>query len=234
MISFSPLKFNFVITTLFLIQIYSPATGQICDFNFDLSCDCTDIDLLNNEIATGGMNLSFDVDGDNDVDFDDKLSWLIAAGTSLEDVNLDGMVSPIDLLILVNNFNTINASHCSGDVNADGMINDLDAAILLEVFTGGVVSWLGSSDANWHNSSNWDVGLIPFADADVHISNTLNNPVVIQNSNTGLAESLLISGTSALTIQNGGALFIQGTQDPLLVMGELVIMEGGTLDVSIN
>jgi hypothetical protein len=237
MIIFTPLNLLskvITITHLLLLQIYLPAIGQTCDFNSDLSCNCVDIDLLNNEIATGGMSLLFDIDGDNDLDFDDKLSWLSAVSSPLEDVNLDGLVSPLDLLIIVSNFNSISSSHCSGDINADGMINDTDAAIFLDVFTGGMITWLGTSDSDWHNPSNWDVGLIPIPEADISISNAVKNPVVIQTGNTGNAESLLISITSSLTIQNGGALSIQGSLDPLSVMGEILIEKGGVLDVSTN
>ena len=226
--------FRLVIIHLFLFRIYVPAIGQTCDLNTDLSCNCDDIDLLNNEIATGGMNLLFDINGDNNVDFDDKLSWLSAVNSPLEDVNLDGIVSPFDLLIIVNNFNSISSSHCLGDINADGMINDIDAAIFLGVFNGGMITWLGTSDNDWHNPGNWDVGLLPITGVDINITNATNNPVVIQTGNTGNAGSLLISSASSLIIQNGGALSIQGSLDPLSVIGEILIESGGILDVSNN
>ena len=103
------------------------------DFDDDLVLDCTDVDALVAEIASGGMDLEFDLNGDGMITTADLDEWLAAAGTHNVggpylpgDADLDGTVDGTDFLTWNDNkFMPVNG-WCSGDFNADGVADGQD------------------------------------------------------------------------------------------------------------
>ena len=113
-----------------------------CDFDQSGVCDCADVDMLSAEIANGGTNLLFDVDGSGGVNFNDLAQWLVDAGARPEhaattggnpfllgDANLDGVVDGQDFMVWDANKFTDSDAYCDGDFNADGLINGQDFLI---------------------------------------------------------------------------------------------------------
>lgn len=105
-----------------------------CDFDADLACTVADIDLLTAEIAMGGNNLSFDIDGDGSISIADRDDWLSKAATEngksapylLGDANLDGSVNALDLNELGQRWRQQDNLWSHGDFSADGVIDALD------------------------------------------------------------------------------------------------------------
>ena len=113
-------------------EMQQPLAG---DFNADGILNCTDIDALVAEIASGNHSASFELTGDGLVDTLDRDEWLALAGSiinangepfSLGDINLDGFVDVSDFNIWNKNKFSENAAWCLGDVTADGFIDVLD------------------------------------------------------------------------------------------------------------
>lgn len=109
-----------------------PGGGGDGDFNDDTFYDCADVDALTTEIAIGGMDLDFDMNGDGAIDGGDLDAWLTEAGAVnnasggphlLGDANLDGVVDVGDFNVWNSNKFTNNSNWCSGDFNADGVID---------------------------------------------------------------------------------------------------------------
>lgn len=113
--------------------IVNPPTGSV-DFNGDSNVDCTDIDLLYTEIASGANTAAFDLNSDGAVNDDDVPAFLSAAGEALGlqgpvpdgDANLDGIVDANDLNVLGLRWQQDATSWCQGDFNRDGTINASD------------------------------------------------------------------------------------------------------------
>ena len=106
------------------------------DFNNDLALDCADIDALVAQIASGSMDLQFDLNGDAMVDTSDLNLWLEEAGTFNVDgpylggdANLDGNVDGSDFGIWNTNKFTFGNGWCGGDFNADGATDGSDFGI---------------------------------------------------------------------------------------------------------
>ena len=111
------------------------------DFNDDGAWDCTDIDALVAEIATGTDSAAFDMNGDQVVDasdlLDDTTGWLVVGGANnpaatggnaflVADANLDGVVDVSDFNTWNSNKFTMTAAWCRGDFNADGVVDVSD------------------------------------------------------------------------------------------------------------
>ncbi len=103
------------------------------DFNDDLGLDCADVDALVAEIAGGGMDPQFDLNGDAAVNQLDLQLWLDEAGTFnvggpyiAGDANLDGTVDVSDFNIWNGNKFTSTGAWCLGDFNADGITDVSD------------------------------------------------------------------------------------------------------------
>lgn len=110
--------------------------GVVVDFNQDGILDCTDINALTNEIATGGNQSTFDLTGDGVVNLADRDLWLQIAGSGtigtsylLGDANLDGNVDGQDFLAWNGNKFSVSANWCDGDFNADGFVDGQDFII---------------------------------------------------------------------------------------------------------
>ncbi|MEM8678411.1 MAG: hypothetical protein AAGF97_03550 [Planctomycetota bacterium] len=106
------------------------------DFDGDFMLDCTDIDALVAELASGGMDLQFDLNGDATVDGQDLDQWLTDAGELnvgaaylYGDANLDGVVDGQDFVAWNANKFTATPAWCQGDFNADGLVDGQDFII---------------------------------------------------------------------------------------------------------
>ncbi len=106
------------------------------DFDDNLALECDDVDALVAEIASGGMDPIFDLNGDAVVDLQDLDLWLQEAGefnvggTYLPgDANLDGFVDGQDFVTWNANKFTAAAAWCGGDFNADGFVDGQDFII---------------------------------------------------------------------------------------------------------
>lgn len=108
------------------VQVQSEIDG---DFNDDGLYDCTDVNALSAEVASGANGAAFDLDANGAVDLVDLSIWLSVAGEVnlgpgkaylAADANLDGSVNGGDFLIWNSNKFTANSAFCSGDFNANG------------------------------------------------------------------------------------------------------------------
>ena len=84
------------------------------------------------------FDLSADMNGDLVVDMADITELLTILGTSMGDVNLDGVVNAADLAIISANLNTA-GGWARGDLNGDGQITSADFAILNAILNPPVV-----------------------------------------------------------------------------------------------
>ncbi|QOJ13381.1 MAG: hypothetical protein HRU75_01455 [Planctomycetia bacterium] len=81
--------------------------------------------------AAATKDLSCDMDGDLDVDFDDVRELVEQIlDTQIGDVNLDGVINSADAAIVTANLGNAGC-YCDGDVNGDGVVNDDDLRIVL-------------------------------------------------------------------------------------------------------
>ncbi|MEM7314595.1 MAG: hypothetical protein AAF497_15725, partial [Planctomycetota bacterium] len=105
------------------------------DFDGDGDYACADIDALVTEIATGGSDAMFDLDGNGSVDLADVAAWLAEAGAAeipsgnsylQGDANLDSVVDTTDFNVWNANKFTTTTGWCSGDFNADGVVDTGD------------------------------------------------------------------------------------------------------------
>ena len=130
-----------LLTTGELLVIALLTTG---DFNNDGMWDCADIDALTAAIATGSMDLTFDMNGDGMLTLadvtDGTTGWLAVAGAATPgttsgnpflsgDTNLDGAVDGQDFITWNDNKFSSNDAWCSGDFNADGAVDGQDFII---------------------------------------------------------------------------------------------------------
>jgi hypothetical protein len=103
--------------------------------------DCLDIDALTNAIAAGSTDLTFDMNGDGAVSFDDvtdaAAGWLTVGGANnvantggnaflVGDANLDGNVNGQDFIVWNGNKFTANAHWCGGNFTGDANVDGQD------------------------------------------------------------------------------------------------------------
>jgi hypothetical protein len=116
------------------IEIRIPA-GMGGDFNFDKDITSDDADLLTAIIAGGGYDILFDMNLDDDLNFDD-LEILVhdVRGTYFGDANFDGLFNSTDLIniLAAGKYETGQAAVWStGDFNADGLFGTGDLILAL-------------------------------------------------------------------------------------------------------
>ncbi len=113
----------------------TPFANLACDFDNDVRCDITDIDLLAMEASSGGTNLRYDLDNNGQVNLDDVDSWRSQAGavnlgpgrSYLEgDANLDGSVDGTDFGIWNSNKFNATGKWSQGDFNVNGSTDGSD------------------------------------------------------------------------------------------------------------
>ncbi len=109
------------------------ASNLNCDFNGDSSCNGADIDLLVMEIAGGGSNLLYDINGDALIDINDVNTWLSDAGTQNigagylgADANLDGVVDGQDFVVWNSNKFSNTGKWSMADFDASGVTDGVD------------------------------------------------------------------------------------------------------------
>ncbi len=100
--------------------------------------DCSDIDFVVAQIASGVFDPQLDFTGDGRLNIDDVGAWLAEAGAAnlgpgraylFGDANLDGNVDGLDFLVWNANKFSANPAWCAGDFNADGLVSGLDFVI---------------------------------------------------------------------------------------------------------
>ncbi len=105
------------------------------DIDGDGHYTCDDVDALVTAIATQSTDLTYDLDGNDEVNVQDLDSWRLEAGFFLTldgspillgDANLNGVVDGVDFLIWNGNRFNATASWCRGDFNADGVSDGRD------------------------------------------------------------------------------------------------------------
>ena len=114
------------------------------DFNDDGFWNCDDINALSAAIASGSMDLSFDMNGDGMITAaditDPATGWLTVGGANNSaqtggnpflngDANLSGAVDGSDFGIWNTNKFATNNAWCSGDFNASGGVDGSDFGI---------------------------------------------------------------------------------------------------------
>jgi endoglucanase len=110
------------------------------DFDEDGDLDARDVDLLSQTIRQGGSGLDWDLDGDGQVDSNDRIHWVAELKqTYLGDSNLDDEFNSADLvtvLVAGEYEDTIagNSGWAEGDWDGDGEFTSSD---LIAALTGG-------------------------------------------------------------------------------------------------
>ena len=100
------------------------------DFDDDGDLDCDDVDALTAEIASGGTNLLFDVNGSGTISQADLDFWISdLKGTLPGDANLDFVVDGGDFIEWNSHKFTSTGTWCSADFNADGVTDGQDFVI---------------------------------------------------------------------------------------------------------
>ena len=109
------------------VRLEVTGLGLVGDFDGDGTLDCDDINLLNTEAVMGGHNLSYDLDGNGQVNHGDVTMWIEdLKQTLIADANLDGEVDGQDFVAWNNHKFTSSTNWCDGDFNADGVVNGQD------------------------------------------------------------------------------------------------------------
>ena len=94
----------------------------------------------------------------------------------------------------------------------------------------GEMVWDGSESEAWGDPGNWNMNLIPDANYNVTIPNTMNSPFI--STGTGaFCNNLTINSGASLTVASGGSLITNGT-----VTGEITIQKTvtGSTDLEAN
>ncbi len=120
-----------------LLLLSAAARAQLGDFNQDGLWNCDDIDPLSQQIAAGGDDLLYDMNGDGLINRADLDDWLQVGGAQNlmsglpylpGDGNLDGYTDASDLMIWNANKFTFGADvgWCRGDFSTDGFVDVRD------------------------------------------------------------------------------------------------------------
>lgn len=126
----------------------SQAAGVAGDFNNDGILDVADLDVLTEQIRSGSIDTTFDLDGNGEVSEADRATWVTdLKRISFGDANLDGKVDRADLNVLGVNWQSTTAQSWSdGDFNGDGKVNAPD------------LNFVG---ANWQNGDDTAAAAVP-------------------------------------------------------------------------
>ena len=74
------------------------------------------------------------------------------------------------------------------------------------------ISWNGSVNSDWQNTSNWDGGVVPTASDDVTIPNGMPNYPIINNgiSSVAVCNDITIESSASVTIDPNGYMTVNG------------------------
>jgi hypothetical protein len=107
------------------------------------------VDWANNTRAAALADLSADVNGDLFINQDDVCYTVtVILGTSMGDVNLDGVVNAADLAIATANLGQTGLGWAGGDVDGDGVVTQADINIIL-----GLTNPCASCGADYNSDS---------------------------------------------------------------------------------
>jgi hypothetical protein len=125
-----------VLTEEEIAALLVPASGQ-GDFDNNGQLNVDDVDLLTQQIAGGGGDVSFDLNADNEVNAADLTVWVKdLKETWIGDANLDQQFNSADLVTVLStgeyeDNSAGNSVWSTGDWNADGEFNSSDLVAAL-------------------------------------------------------------------------------------------------------
>lgn len=105
--------------------IERPAAFDPCDFDTDGDCDIVDLDNLL-YLGQTNQDLTYDLDGDNDVDLDDRDEFLLAIGSLPGDANFSGKDDAEDLNAVGIGWQQPADSYAGGDFDGSGFVDAVD------------------------------------------------------------------------------------------------------------
>ncbi|MEM8679606.1 MAG: hypothetical protein AAGF97_09670 [Planctomycetota bacterium] len=114
-------------------QFFTLTIPVTCDYDANGTCDAADLDLLTAAIASGANDLTFDLNGDGQLDGGDLQQWLDDAGTMnlgapylVGDADLNGVVDGQDFIAWNSSKFTSNDTWTGGDFDANGIVDGQD------------------------------------------------------------------------------------------------------------
>ncbi len=133
------------LTTPGFLPIGADGNDGIASSN-DNRIDAFDVDYISRQINTAAdrqvnwetnldeaalADLSADVTGDRIIDCNDVTEVVtVILGTTITDINLDGVANAADASIATTNLGTVNAVWSQGDVNCDGLVTSADVDLI--------------------------------------------------------------------------------------------------------
>jgi len=72
------------------------------------------------------------------------------------------------------------------------------------------VNWLGITNTDWNNVTNWSLGLVPFSIHTVSIPSGLSNYPIIPTDTDATAHTIAIASDASLTLSKGSTLSVLG------------------------
>ena len=118
--------------------LQDPVPAVAGDMSFDSIVDDSDIDILAAEIRNGSQSITYDVNEDGNVDYDDIAHLVFGIlDTSFGDANLDGIFDSQDLVIMFQAAKFENplaeaAGWADGDWNSDGLVRTSDLVLAFQ------------------------------------------------------------------------------------------------------
>ena len=91
--------------------------------------------------------------------------------------------------------------------------------------------WMGFSDAEWNNSSNWHNALVPAASDDVTITDMTTDPII--STIDAKAKSVTVQNGALLTIGGSGTLTIDGA-DVQGLLNQGTVANNGLLKIGLT
>gem|GEM_PF-2681926 len=106
---------------------------------------------------------------------------------------------------------TVPASGCADGSNRSYAVGTTPSTIASMVGTCATQrdTWTGTTNTNWHTTTNWQGGVIPDQTYDITIPDVTNDPVVSSNT-PAIVNGLTIAMNASLTVSNESSLVIYG------------------------
>jgi len=102
----------------------------------------------------------------------------------------------------------------TGDWTMDGTNNDGFPYLQWQTFPPLEITWVGGTDSDWTDATNWDGGSVPAATDNViipDVSAASGNFPVISSGSGGASNDLTVDASATLTVNSGGSLITNGT-----------------------